>query len=46
MISSFKRNKSLGLDNWTAEFFKEFFDLLGDDLLRVVEEIRLPGKFP
>jgi hypothetical protein len=39
VISSFKRDKNPGPDNWMAEFFEYFFDVLGDDLLQVVEEV-------
>eukprot|EP00253_Pinus_taeda_P003996 PITA_03996 len=40
----FKKDKSLGLDGWTIEFYLAFYDLLGQDLLKVVEECRLSGS--
>lgn len=43
-MTSFQKDKSLGPDAWTVEFFIGFFDLLGDELLRVVEETRLIRK--
>jgi hypothetical protein len=39
-ISSFKIYKSPGPNGWTTEFFEAFFNILSDDLLRVVEKIR------
>ena len=39
----FKKDKSPGLDGWTIEFYLAFFDLLGQDFLRVVEESRSSG---
>jgi hypothetical protein len=33
IISSFKRDKSLGPYDWNVEFFKDFFDIVGFDLL-------------
>jgi hypothetical protein len=37
-------SKSLGLDGWTVEFFLAFFDLLGNDILEMVEETRRKGR--
>lgn len=31
-------------DGWTVEFYLDFFDLDGGDILRVVEEVRINGK--
>jgi hypothetical protein len=42
-IGSFQKDKIPGPDGWTIEFYLAFFDLLGADLLRVVEETRLNG---
>eukprot|EP00253_Pinus_taeda_P024074 PITA_24074 len=39
----FKKEKSPGLDGWNIEFYIAFFDLIGKDLLRVVEESRSTG---
>lgn len=40
VIHSFNHNKSLGPDGWTIEFYSGFFELIGEDLLEVVEESR------
>jgi len=37
-FGQFKKEKSPGPDGWTSEFFIFFFDLLGEDLLAMVEE--------
>jgi hypothetical protein len=39
-----KKEKSPGPDGWTVEFFTFFFDLIGEDLLEMVEESRRLGK--
>jgi len=36
----FKKDKSPGPDGWCIEFFLAFYDLIGTDLLKVVEECR------
>jgi len=38
------KDKILGPNGCTAEFFLGISELLGDDLLRVVEEVRLSEK--
>jgi hypothetical protein len=43
VLSLFKKDKSPGPDGWTVEFFSHFFDLVGDDLLEMVEESRQRG---
>ena len=40
VLSSFKKDRSPGLDGWTVELFIDFFDLLGEDILQVVEEFK------
>eukprot|EP00253_Pinus_taeda_P025504 PITA_25504 len=40
----FKKDKSPGLDGWTIEFYLAFFDLLGNDLLQIVEDSRRRGR--
>jgi hypothetical protein len=44
VLKSFAKDKSPGLDGWTVEFFIHFFDLVGDDLLALVEDSRLRGS--
>ena len=38
------KEKSLGPDGWTVEFFLHFFDMLGPELLAMVEDTRLSGN--
>jgi hypothetical protein len=44
VLKSFAKDKSLGPNGWTVEFFIHFFDLVGDDLLDLVEDSRLHGS--
>eukprot|EP00253_Pinus_taeda_P024332 PITA_24332 len=39
----FKKDKSPGLDGWTIKFYLAFYEILGHDLLKVVEESRTTG---
>jgi hypothetical protein len=43
-LKSFNKDKSPGPDDWTVEFFLHFFDLVGVELLELVEDSRLRGK--
>ena len=43
-LHSFQKEKSPRLDGWTIECFLGFFDILGEDLLKVVEESRRSGR--
>jgi hypothetical protein len=43
-MQSFQKDKSPGPDGWNIEFYLGFFDLLGKDILKVVEESRLNGR--
>ena len=49
VLHSFQKEKSLGPDGWTIEFFLDLFELLGGDLLRVMEDTiiieRIPASF-
>jgi len=38
VLKGFTKDKSLGPDVWTVEFFLNFFDLVASDLLEAVEE--------
>lgn len=44
ILCHFAKDKSLGPDDWTVDFFTLFFDLVGDDLLNLVEDSRSRGK--
>jgi hypothetical protein len=44
VLKGFSKDKSPGLDDWMVKFFLHFFDLVGQDLLEMVEEARLKGK--
>jgi hypothetical protein len=44
ILSTLKKEKSPGPDGWTSEFFLHFFDLVGPDLLSMVEDVRKKGK--
>ena len=43
-LKHFSKLKSLVPDDWSVEFFSLVFDILGDELLKVVEESRTKGK--
>lgn len=42
-LKTFQRDKSPGPNGWPIQFYLGFYDLLGMDLLKVVEESRLAG---
>lgn len=44
ILHQFKKYESPDPNGWTIEFFMGFFNILGEDLLRVVEEIRISGR--
>ena len=46
VLSSFQKDRSPGPDSWTIEFFLELYDLLGQDLLQVVNDTRISGRIP
>ena len=43
-LKSFKKDKSPGPDGWPMDFFLAFFDLLGSELLNMVESSRIEGR--
>ena len=43
-LKSFKKDKFLGFDGWPVEFYLAFFDLLGLDLVKMVETSRKDGQ--
>jgi hypothetical protein len=44
ILQKLKKERSPGPDGWTSEFFLHFFDLVGEDLLQMVEDSRIKGK--
>ena len=44
VLKAFVKDRSTRPDGWTMEFFAFFFDLVGEDLLEMVEESRRLGK--
>jgi len=40
----FKKDKNPGPDGWLIKFYISFFEILGDDLLKVVEEFKTLGS--
>ena len=43
ILKSIQRDKSSGPDEWIVEFFQHFFDLIGDDHARLVEDSKSKG---
>lgn len=43
-LKCFNKDKIPGPDGWSIEFYLAFFELIGPDLLRVVEESRVSGR--
>lgn len=39
----FKKDKIPGLDGWLIEFYLDFFDIIGNDILQFIEEFRMGG---
>jgi hypothetical protein len=44
ILGYFKKEKILGLDGWTMEFYLGFYEFLEKDLLHVIEESRRSGN--
>jgi hypothetical protein len=44
VLKAFARDKSPSPDGWIVEFFLFFFDLVGEDLIGMVEESRQKGE--
>ena len=44
VLKGFKKDKSPGPDGWAVEFYLHFFDLVGKDILNVIEHSRLEGR--
>jgi len=43
-LNWFKKDKSPGLDRWIIEFYLAFYDTIGRDLLKVVEDCKISGR--
>ena len=43
-LKSFEKDKSLGPDGWPVGFYLAFFDILGPELVKVVESSRMDGR--
>jgi hypothetical protein len=43
-LKYFSKDKSPGPNGWTVEFYLHFFDLVGPELLELVEDTRIKGK--
>ena len=44
-LNSFSVDKSPGLDGWTPDFFIHFLNIFLKDIMDMVEEFRISGKF-
>jgi hypothetical protein len=44
MLTSFQKLKSPSLNGWTMEFLLGFYEMMEEDIFRVVEESRNSGK--
>ena len=44
VLKDFPKDKSLRPNEWTVEFYLDFFDLIGPKILEVVEDSRLKGR--
>lgn len=42
-LRSFQKDKSPGLNGWSIEFYLGLYEVIGNDLLKVVEESRSQG---
>ena len=43
VLKWFKKDKILGPDGWTIEFYLTFFDIISKELLQVIEDIKTSG---
>jgi hypothetical protein len=46
VLHSFQKDKSPGPDGWTIEFFLGCYEIIGTDLLKMVEDTRISGRIP
>ena len=45
VLHYFQKYRSLGPEGWTIEFFMDFFNLLGEDPLWVIEDVMCVERF-
>jgi hypothetical protein len=45
VLISFMKYRGPCPEEWTMELYIEFFDMLGEDIIRVVEAVRTYGRF-
>jgi len=43
VLHSFQKNKIPRLDGWTIEFYLDFFNTIGKDLMAMIEEVHKKG---
>jgi hypothetical protein len=46
VLHSFQKDKIPGPDGWTIEFFLGCYEVLGPDLLKMIEDTRISGRIP
>jgi hypothetical protein len=46
VLNSFQKDRIPGPDEWLVEFYLNLFELIGEDILRIAEEVTLTGKVP
>jgi hypothetical protein len=44
VLASFKKDRSFGLDEWTIKLFIGIYELVEEDLMRLLEEVQRTGK--
>jgi hypothetical protein len=45
-LDNFQKDKSPGPDGWTIEFFLGCYEIIGTDLLKMVEDTRISSRIP
>ena len=46
VLKGFAVDKSSGLDDWTVEFFRHFYDMMGDEINEAIDATRRQGVVP
>lgn len=44
ILKKMAKDKSPRMDGWSVEFYLQFLDLLGDEMVRLVEEAHITGR--